>query len=1140
MPRKLAISMRARPNPVEALATLIRVEDSNQRRANWRQAIAALGQRTGFGLTAAPPLEGIAQEVIARAAEVAIEVGLADDLDWLAPGPATVALYEITAALPPGKTRRELGRRVFARLYEGNASTFAAVAARMALTSGRPFETATLRARVGLLFDLPVGTPVNADPLALTLVTRRELRERWIDAHRTGTLPARRLAAKLIEHAAREAVFRAQQGDVHPRDLLGSEPVRGAYQALLADREPLVWRHVAVARGLLAAVDPALRQEIELSLDPALSPTEWRRGAVSMVALSASDPEQAIRACRTLMSGPIAELDKGIAATLVLGLPRVIEAQPEAAQELFEHLAMTGRPDVAEAAALLLGDVKPGVFTCRSAGALCDLLGTRADAPGSPLRELAERARKRLSQAEDETDVVGLVRRSLEAYESRGARPAFELAERAAAALGRAMDFVSISDAHQEQTLAHVLSTLSDIDIAALERPRLRELLLLSRRPGETDAGVPELDQLYDRLGRWILHAEANAPAASSVTSALGGQHRLRTLLHLMDADSTRNEDDKKVRTRVSSSIRLLLPRVASGSSSPAQRIACAALARAFDAAVRENLAEPADLLLSLCVCVQDAPTYRTLAEASTNPDVRGVLTAYAEFLRSDPHESIEPLNEITHSGGKLSASEEAARVAARVVRLSRGLGAGGSYRGEALRRIVLRVGRALEAIAGARGQDELVDSTGGGPENLGELEGALDDLHRLARGAVRRLIGEDPLDIPLVTDTPSLAALVERAARAFVPPDPDQLEMAIRELTADLPPAIGAAVALVLARLTTLPVAAPSDVFAIPLERRRVQLPEWLLPHRTIGAFYVVRALGSGGASSVFLARRLEERNSPRAEGFALKVPDYDPTTARSLSEQDFLQLFREEAGALLSLPKHDNLARFVTFDTGARPKPILVMELIRGASLDRLIRTRSLSVERAFSYLDGILAALSAMHECGVAHLDVKPSNIILQNGEIPVLVDFGLSGRHLRPGCGTLDYSAPEVLGNAPVDWESTPLPTDIYAFACTAFEALTANTLFDGDDETEVLNAHLIHDGWPERLARYGHAAETVDLAKLLAACLRCDPRHRPTAVQARQALQRIAPALIEEDWPLEPRCSARMTASPSRVSDAIVL
>ena len=131
-----------------------------------------------------------------------------------------------------------------------------------------------------------------------------------------------------MEHAAREAVVRAQQGDSHPKDLLLSEPVRSVYASLLADREPLVWRHAAVARGLLSAVDSGLREEIDSALDPNLSPTEWRRAAVSLVSTMPSDPDGAYRACRALIEGPIAALDPGIVATLVFGLPRAIEAEP--------------------------------------------------------------------------------------------------------------------------------------------------------------------------------------------------------------------------------------------------------------------------------------------------------------------------------------------------------------------------------------------------------------------------------------------------------------------------------------------------------------------------------------------------------------------------------------------------------------------------------------------------------------------------------------------------------------------------------------------------------------------------------------------------------------------------------------------
>jgi hypothetical protein len=546
-------------------------------------------------------------------------------------------------------------------------------------------------------------------------------------------------------------------------------------------------------------------------------------------------------------------------------------------------------------------------------------------------------------------------------------------------------------------------------------------------------------------------------------------------------------------------------------------RIACATLARSFDSAVREGVSEPSDLWLCVAHFLSELTSLESIAEASTNPDVRTVLAAYVSFLNPQPDHA--DADGQPFEGLKLLPQEDASRVAERVLELSRGLGAGGSYRGEALRRVMQRLGRALETIAQARGQAELVDSAGSGSDVISELEHAIDSLRRLIAGALRRVVEEDPMAIAVVADVPPLSALIERTVRSGVPPNAQQLGMAIKEVVADLPSALATAITRVLERISSLPVAAQSDVLAIPLEKRRTALPDWLLPQKTIGAFYVVRALGSGGASSVFMARRIEERKNAKAEGFALKVPAYDPTTARSLSEQEFLQLFREEAGALLSLPQHVNLARFVTFDLAARPKPILVMELISGLGLDRLIRSRSLTTERVFHYLDGILAGVEAMHGASVGHLDLKPSNVILRDGETPVLVDFGLSGRQLRPGCGTLDYCSPEVLGTVPADYVPSPLPADIYAFACMAYEALTAQLLFDAEDESSILSLHVAHDGWPDRLAEFAQIPEYSELALVLAACLRQDPRKRPTAKQARDALSRTSKPLRDRPWPL---------------------
>jgi hypothetical protein len=1105
--------MRGRPNPVEALATLVRLQDDTERRANFRQAITALGQSSGA--SGPPPLDGIAPEVLSRVMGIALDSGLVDDLDWIAPGPAAVALYEITAALPQGKPRRELGRRVFGRVYDGTAGTFAAVAARMALSSGKPLEAAQIRARVSLLFDLPVGSSVNADALALTLVTRRELRERWLDRARSGTLPARRLAAKLIEHAAREAVVRAQQGDPYPKDLLLAEPVRGIFQALLADREPLVWRHAAVARGLLSAVDSGLREEIDSALDPNLSPTEWRRAAVSLVGTLPSDPDGASRALKRLIEGPIAQHDPGIIATLVMGLPRAIEAEPDAAEAVLDAIAATRRPDVAEAVATLLSDLSSQTFGESAAKTLRKTLASRAQAQGSVLRGVAERTIRILDREQDEeTELVGAVRRALSAYETRGARAAHELATLALAAGHRAMDFLGSHDPHDLQVLPYVVGALADLDLGVLETPRLSHLLLLGRRPGDNDVGLPDIDRLYDRLGSWVLEAESSAEQAEhSNGAALGEQRRLKALLHLVDLEGARGEDDVGVRARVLRAVQVMLRRLASHPDALVHRIACATLARSFDSAVREGVSEPSDLLLSVAHFLAEPQSFESIAEASTNPDVRMVLEAYVAFLNPHP-EHIDAEGSV-----RPSPEDDAARIAARVLLLSRGLGAGGSYRGEALRRVVQRLGRALEFVARARGQTELIENSGGDTDVLSELSHALDDLRRLISGALRRVVEEDPMAIAVDADVPPLSGLVERTVRGGVPPNPQQLSLAITELVADLPVAVASAVSRVLDRIAGLPVEVPSDVFALPLETRRTALPDWLLPQKTIGAFYVVRALGGGGASSVFVARRIEERKNAKAQGFALKVPAYDPTTARSLSEQEFLQLFREEAGALLSLPQHINLARFVTFDLAARPKPILVMELIGGLGLDRLIRSRSLSSDQAFKILDGILGGVEAMHGASVGHLDLKPSNVILRDGDVPVLVDFGLSGRKLRPGCGTLDYCSPEVLGTAPADYAPSPLPADIYAFACMAYETLTGELLFEAEDETAILSLHVMHDGWPDRLARFAQIPEYRDLAMVLAACLRQDPRKRPTVRQARTALAKAGKNLHDRPWPL---------------------
>ncbi|MBK7582867.1 MAG: serine/threonine protein kinase [Myxococcales bacterium] len=1114
--------MRGRINPASALLALGRLTDPSDRAANFRQAVAALGQN--MRVTGPPPLDGADPAVLVRACQVALEARLPDDLDFIAPGPGTVALYEIMMALPPGAERREFGRRVLTRLYEGTANTFAAIATRMALGSGKALEPATMRARVGLLIDVPIGSDVDADALALTLATRREMAERWVVRPSFGALPARRMAARILERAAREAVMRSQQGDPLPRELLAGELVRPARRRLLADREPLVWRHAAVSRGLLATVDQQLREQIDLALDPELSPTEWRRAAVSLVATIAADPTGGLKACVRLLKSDVLRKDPGVAATMVWGLGPAIETEPDAAEQLLDLIAASRRPDVAEAVAQLFTELGPSHFGDRAADMLRAVLVSKLDGDTTAMRGTTERTLAALDRDRGAEGLGEALRRAMVAFETEGARAAFDHATLAQGSIEAALGQLCQLDAHDENSLPEALALLSALDGVALESNRLSDLLLLGRRPGDSDASLPEMDRIYDRLGSWLLDAEERElDAAWSRLGSFGNQRRLRALLHLIDAETAHGDTDDaglRLRVRVRRSLDVLIRRLAAGPDASVHRIVCATLARACDAAVREGVAEPSDVFLLIGDRLGDRQSIATLGEASTNEDVSAVLRSYAGFL--DP-KGAEP--QASRSDGtfdtetaSLASHESIATAARRVLRLSVGLSAGGSHRAEALRGTVLSLARSLEAVVAARGLPDVIDQ-GAGTSTIVELESALDALRTLLSGARRRVLDLEPDVAEVVADVPALSLLLERAISASVPPNADQLAAAEVELLRDLPKALALAVSGVLTRVRELPALAPTDVVAIPLGRRRAELPDWLLPRRTLGAFYVVRPLGAGGVSSVFVARRLEERHDNKAESFALKVPHFDPSTARSLSEQEFMQMFRDEAGALLSLPQHENIARFVTFDMAARPKPILVMELIRGVGLDRLIRSRSLTVERAFQYLDGILAGLDAMHGAGVGHLDVKPSNVILRDGDVPVLVDFGLSGRKLRPGCGTVEYCSPEVIGIVPDDHTPTPLAADVYAFACMAFEVLAGRSLFEAKDETASLALHLAHDGWPERLAALSKLPSLSEVSVVLAASLRHDSRARPSVSEVRNALAHAGRALSRAPWPL---------------------
>ena len=226
--------------------------------------------------------------------------------------------------------------------------------------------------------------------------------------------------------------------------------------------------------------------------------------------------------------------------------------------------------------------------------------------------------------------------------------------------------------------------------------------------------------------------------------------------------------------------------------------------------------------------------------------------------------------------------------------------------------------------------------------------------------------------------------------------------------------------------------------------------------------------------------------------------------------------------------MPQHPNLAGFVTFDAGARPKPILVMELVEGPTLERVIERGDLDVGRALELLDGIGAGLQGMHRVDIGHLDLKPSNVIMRpvaSGSAsreamrPVLVDFGLAGRNIRPGCATGSYGAPEVWGLVPPDYEPRPMDADVYAYACLAYETLTGDTLFDGISELSIIQSHLNHDGFPDKLKALCAKKGMQTLGELIGNGLRQHPGERISVQEMREGFQELRQSLSKLEWPL---------------------
>ncbi|MCA9582281.1 MAG: protein kinase, partial [Myxococcales bacterium] len=959
-----------------ALASLHEVSDPDELRATWRQSMATLG--AAVLARRAVPLEGLPPERVQASIRAAIASNLLDELDFLSPPARAASLYELGAALPAGYEKREVGRRALKMLREGDAPTFVGLATLLALGSSRALSGTAIRARVSLCLDLPIGAGARVDALALALISRPETAREWLTLPATGSLPSRRLAARLLERAAREAARRYVVGDQSVARVFEVPAVRDAWNGLLNDREPLVWRHVATARGLLSLAVEDFADEIHRHQHGSLTPTEWRRAATSLAASIAVAPDEAVAQAQGFLNGRVFERDPGIASAMALGLPRAAEAEPEAAEALLGPVILKGGLDALEA----LVDIRDEQVS-ESFGAKAFQIASERLAQMLKDDDQQDEGRTALMEAllDDLTgksagkDLVSATNAALMGYAEESAAHAFREARNLLTSVEETVRRLEGADESTPEGRRVAFRAMRELDMALLEKATLSYMLSLDSREKSEEAANRAMANILDRVTRWLV-AKEETPIASedSIEHFTLRMRRVRMWLHLVDAEgSYGGESSGGSEWRRLESARTLLLRVRDDAQTRLSRVTCAATARACDALVREELLEVSDVLIAVSRHALTPRSVKTFAQASTVPAIKECVEAYAL------------LSEVLEAAPDSLRGRQAVMEA--LLDLANALPISATPRLEALRVTLLDLAGALSDIVHAPSLEVLMQSEAGSP--LDDLETSVGALARLVSGAERRFAGRSStIDLASGRAIRQVDLGAEHALRGSPDPLAEALEPLGDILRSEVLPRVGDAIVFALGHLRDLPKEGTRSPLstAPPTSEKAAPLPPWLPPGRTLGSFYVVRALGGGAVGTVFVARRVEDKNDKRAPKFALKVPEYAGAAARELSEEEFNQLFREEAGALLALPEHPHLARLVTFDAGAKPKPILVMELVEGPTLERVLRMGDMTMSRSFDILDGIASGLDTMHSAGLGHLDVKPSNVIIREGDSP----------------------------------------------------------------------------------------------------------------------------------------------------------
>ena len=219
-----------------------------------------------------------------------------------------------------------------------------------------------------------------------------------------------------------------------------------------------------------------------------------------------------------------------------------------------------------------------------------------------------------------------------------------------------------------------------------------------------------------------------------------------------------------------------------------------------------------------------------------------------------------------------------------------------------------------------------------------------------------------------------------------------------------------------------------------------------------TFAGHTILAVAGRGAMGMVYRARH-DERGSE----LALKV------IAPELAEdREFRIRFQREFEAEVAI-RHPHIVR--VYGAGAKDGRLFVtMQYVDGTDLAALLRNDSrLAPQRAAAIVAKVADGLDAAHARGIVHRDVKPANVLIADGDYPILTDFGLAknvNATVAPltvagsFLGSYDYAAPEQLLGERIDAR-----VDIYALGCMLYQAVTGKVPFPRPVAAATMLAHM---------------------------------------------------------------------------------